>query len=62
MEVSTGHNTTKDPEKKGPFNKILSDKKDSASKKQEETETRYFRQRKGIVTEGLLKNQEVLGT
>ena len=35
-------------------------KKDAASKKQQETETRYFRQRKGCVTEGV-KSQGVLG-
>lgn len=48
--MSTGHNTTKDPEQKGPFNEILNDKKDFASKKQKEAETRHFRQRKGCVT------------
>lgn len=56
--MSIGHNTIKDPEKKGPFNEILNDKKDSASRKQKETETRYFRQRKGCVTEGVLRVKE----
>lgn len=55
--MSVGHNTTKDPEKKGPFNKIINDKKHSASRKQE-TETRYFRQRKGCVTEGVPRVKE----